>query len=70
MVRIKATVIICILAVFCARSVHGRSDEAPEDNDFAEFDDFDADDEFESISEHPVKTEKQSGGDAYRLWIC
>ncbi len=66
MVRIKilATVVICMLAVFYTQSVHGRSNEAPEDNDFAEFDDFDADDEFETVSEHSVKTDKQSSGGA------
>lgn len=53
----KIIIPIIFLAMFCTHSVYGQNDE---DNDFAEFDDFDSDDEFETISEHSVKNDKHS----------
>lgn len=62
MVRIKILLTVtCVLAVLYSQ-VHCQSDEASDDNDFAEFDDFDSDDGFETISEHSAKNEKHSGG--------
>jgi len=64
MVRIKILLAVtCCLAVLYSQSVQCQSDEALEDNDFAEFDDFDSDDGFATV-EHSVKNEKQlnSGG--------
>jgi len=62
MVRIKFLLTVtCALAVLYS-TVHCQSDEASDDNDFAEFDDFDSDDGFETISEHSAKNEKHSAG--------
>lgn len=63
MVQLKILLaIICGLALLHSQTVRCQSDENSEDNDFAEFDDFDSDDGFATVSEHSVKNEKANNG--------